>query len=198
MEFTKSYKNISSVPSSIKVGLQFLPDQDCHNMDGTGVLNIQVVQARNIDMLMPFNTAKSKIWVYCALQPNLDTTKKITPAFESSNNPHWEHVFTYPNQKYRNLLENCAAELSVDCNREIIGYACFCSHSSRSDAIRTWNRASRSEILHWEEMLSNPGKIVTKWHQLVKTLDDRHIGHQGTPMWFENPFDDDQVSELLK
>ena len=172
-----------------------MPDQDCRDMDGAGVLNIQVIEARNVGTLIPPKSAKKNLWVYCALHPKTEWTKKKTPSSESSKNPQWEHIFTYPDQKYRDLLENCAAQLSLDYGGEAVGHICFSAHPNRCDTLQIWKKASRSEILHWEEMLSKPGKILTKWHQLVKTLDERPMGIDEESIKFVNPFTDDLVSE---
>jgi len=182
----------NNVPSSIKIGLQFLPDRDCQSIEGTGVLKIQVKESRHLETLMP-DKAILRVWVHCSMYPNFKSisTTQMTKNPGFSSNPSWEHTFTYVNQTLRDLLENCAVEVSLSDGNENIGYVCFSSYPCRPKNFHKWKVSTDSEASHWEQMLSHPGEVVVRWHPLDKCLQSRKVDYYKEPPLFWNPYGDE-------
>ena len=164
----------------------FEPDPNCESMDGTGTLKICVVKACHLSSLSRVSNL-SRVRAFCSLLPQFYPTRERTPKYEIGSNPTWEYTFTYTDLKLQYLLEEAAVDISVTDTNSYIGHIRLGGYPSRSKNHQPWMDSTEREAAHWEEMLSNPGKWVVRWHQIDESLDARKVDLSIKPPVFIEP-----------
>jgi len=115
-------------------------------------------------------------------------TRQKTPQYGYGGSPNWKHSFLYTELKLRDLIENHALDISLaDCN-EVLGRVRFGPYPNRQNNFQVWKDSTDLEASHWEDVLSHPGKMVVKWHQVDELLEDRKIDRSRVPPVFIEPF----------
>ena len=175
------------LPPAIKIGLMFVPDPKCSDMEGTGTLNVTVKEARNLSSLSRA-TNLNKVWACSSLLPCLCLAKEKTPKPGNGDNPVWGHTLTYEHKKLRRLLEETALDITILDSNEILGRVRLGGYPGRSSQHQSWMDSTEREAAHWEEILSHAGKWIERWHLVDESLTDRDVDLSKKPPIFIEPF----------
>ena len=178
---------MEKLPPVLKIGLMFVPDLNCHDMEGSGTLKLSVTEARNLSSLTHV-TNLNRVWVCSSLFPDWHITRERTPKCGHGDSPTWEHTFTYDNKQLRSLLEDVALDISVEGYNGVVGRVRLCGYPGRSNKYQPWMDSTEREAAHWEEVLGRPGKWVERWHQIDESLIDRDVDLSKKPPIFIEPF----------
>lgn len=136
-----------------------------------GTLHVAIKQAKELPAMNARNLTDATVKCYL-LPDRRSSSKRKTPIVTGSVNPVWEEEFTYEVTQ-EGLMEERVLEVTVwDSDKhshDLIGALRLGpspASTGRRGKPKKWMDSSSEEVLHWEEMLSQPGKWIERWHVL--------------------------------
>ena len=158
----------------VKLSMQFSPELYSGSGREWGTLYVTVEQANEFQE--PVDS-----FVKLHLLPDKSSKgKRKTKIIKSSIMPSWEETFSYEDVQLDELSFQRALEVTVWSHHKVsgntfIGGLRLGPAPGSAAKHEDWMDSIGDEVIHWEDVLANPGRWVEQWHTLRTTMNPRNI-----------------------
>lgn len=172
----------------------------------TGTLHIAIRKAKSLPNMDEVGVTDGYVKLYL-LPDKTAKGKRKTAIIKNNLNPVWEEKFAYEKLSVKDLKMARVLEVTVwDYDRgstnDFVGGLRLGPAPHHVKNHKEWIDSNREEASHWEEMLTNPGKWVERWHSLRSSMDSRDIDLSSVSSFIateeEDDIQDENVSKKLE